>query len=299
MNLEIFKVLSPGWGITLQDQGRIGWKRFGVPPSGAMDDHAARWANSLLENPPSAAVLELLWQGARLAVLHDAWIAITGPESYGDVPTWRALRVKTGDLLQFARLRSGLWTYIAVEGGFKGPQTLGSVSVYARGQLGLAFAADDVVYRSSRDSFQLPAGVAGRVVAWSERRNYDSPPPLRVWPGPQWDLFSESEREKFFNQTWLVTSQSDRVGYRLAGAQLKSKTEQIVSEPVRVGSVQVPDNGQPIVTMRDGPTVGGYPKIGMLDSEAVSWLAQCRPGQQVRFEVVSSPICEDRHEAGS
>ena len=289
MSLEIFKVLSPGWGITLQDQGRVGWRRFGVPPGGAMDDHAARWANTLLDNPPAAAVLELLWQGAKLALLHDAWIAITGAESDGTVPTWRAVRVKTGDTIHIARLHSGLWSYIAVEGGFEGRQKLGSVSVYARGRLGSSFAAADVVYRVSHGGFQLPAGVAGRVLAWGERRNYDSPPALRVWLGPQCDLFSEAEREKFFSEPWIVTSQSDRVGYRLSGVQLKSTTAQILSEPVRVGSVQVPENGQPIVTMRDGPTVGGYPKIGMVDPRDLSWLAQCRPGQHVRFQLQSQP----------
>lgn len=287
MSLEIFKVLSPGLGITLQDQGRVGWRRFGVPPSGAMDDHAAHWANRLLDNPPAVPVLELLWQGAKLAVLQEAWIAITGAGSDGHVPTWRAVRVRTGDVIQFAHPRSGLWTYIAVEGGLKGRRMLGSASVYPRGKLGASFAAEDTVYRAARDSFHLPAGVAGRVVAWSERRNYDSPPPLRVWAGPQWEFFSESERETFFGKQWMITSQSDRVGYRLAGVQVKSKATQIISEPVRVGSVQVPENGQPIVTMRDGPTVGGYPKIGMLDPQDVSWLAQCRPGQHVRFQLQS------------
>jgi 5-oxoprolinase (ATP-hydrolysing) subunit C len=285
MSVEIFKVLSPGLGITLQDQGPIGWRRFGVPPSGAMDDHAAGWANRLLDNPPTAAVLELLWQGAKLAVLHDAWIAVTGAESETRLATWRAVMVRTGDTIEFARVQSGLWSYIAVEGGFEGPRMLGSVSVYARGKLANPCAAGVVVHAASRGTFHLPAGVAGRVVSRSERRDYNSPPPLRVWPGPQWDTFEEAEREKFFTEPWMVTSQSDRAGYRLAGVQLKNKAAQIISEPVRVGSVQVPENGQPIVTMRDGPTVGGYPKIGLLDPQDVSWLAQSRPGQHVRFQL--------------
>jgi allophanate hydrolase subunit 2 len=92
------------------------------------------------------------------------------------------------------------------------------------------------------------------------------------------------DRELFFTQVWTVTSQSDRVGYRLGGAPLGSRLPQLISEPVRVGTVQVPENGLPIVTMRDGPTVGGYPKLGMVDPADVSWLAQCRPGQKVRFQ---------------
>jgi allophanate hydrolase subunit 2 len=127
--------------------------------------------------------------------------------------------------------------------------------------------------------------VAGRIAPWDECRNYSEPPSLRVWPGPQWDSFSEADRQSFFSAEWRVTSQSDRVGYRLTGPFLKTQTTQIISEPVRVGSVQVPENGQPIVTLRDGPTVGGYPKLGMIDPADVSWLTQCRPGQKVSFRL--------------
>jgi allophanate hydrolase subunit 2 len=96
-------------------------------------------------------------------------------------------------------------------------------------------------------------------------------------------LFNPPDREKFFKQAWKVTTQSDRVGYRLAGKALAPRTDQRLSEPVRVGVIQVPESGQPIITMRDGPTVGGYPKLGVVDAADLSWLAQCRPGQQVRF----------------
>jgi allophanate hydrolase subunit 2 len=122
---------------------------------------------------------------------------------------------------------------------------------------------------------------------WNEQRDYHSPPPLRVWPGPQWNSFREAERQKFFAQNWTVSSQSDRVGYRLTGDPLNTQREQIISEPVRVGTIQIPENGQPIVTLRDGPTVGGYPKLGLVDAADLSWLVQCSAGQQVRFRSVA------------
>ena len=286
MSAQILKILQPGLGATLQDQGRRGWRRFGVPPGGAMDEHAAAWANRLLVNPPDAPVLELLLQGARLAVLGAAWIAVTGADADANVPTWRTVRVQAGDAIHFPQNRSGVWTYLAVAGGFGGERWLGSASVYPRGRLGRAFARDDIVKKISAEHHQLPRGVAGRVVAASEQRNYGSPPPLRVWPGPQMNFLTEADRALFFGSEWTVTSQSDRVGYRLFGPTLKPNATQIISEPVRVGSVQVPESGQPIVTMRDGPTVGGYPKLGLVDPADVSWLAQCRPGQKVRFEPV-------------
>jgi 5-oxoprolinase (ATP-hydrolysing) subunit C len=193
--------------------------------------------------------------------------------------------VGAGEVIQFPENQSGLWTYLAVEGGFQGTRLLGSASVYQRGHLGQALSGGAILRRGPGAPFQLPSGVAGRTAPWDECRNYDTPPPMRVWPGPQWDSFSETDRQLFFSAEWRVTSQSDRVGYRLAGPLLKPQPTQIVSEPVPVGSVQVPENGQPIVTLRDGPTVGGYPKLGMIDPADVSWFTQCRPGQKVTFRL--------------
>jgi len=287
MGEPVFEILEPGFGATLQDRGRPGWRRFGVPPGGAMDGHAAHWANRLLDNAPDAPVVEFLLQGAKLRALDHTWIAITGADTDANVPTWRAVRTHEHQELEFPSCRSGVWVYLAVENGFEGPRWFGSASVYARGRLGRPSASGDVLCRSTGARFHLPRGVAGRVVDWHERRNYESPPPLRVWPAPQWDLFSETDRELFFAQEWAIRSQSDRVGYRLTGRALKPSSAQILSEPVLVGTIQVPPDGQPIVTMRDGPTVGGYPKLGVLDTADVSWLSQCRPGVKVRFQLLS------------
>jgi biotin-dependent carboxylase-like uncharacterized protein len=287
MNEEVFEMLAPGLGATLQDRGRVGWRRFGVPPGGAMDEHAAQWANRLLDNGPDAPVVEFLLQGAKLKVVRDVWIAITGSEAGVNVPTWRAVRMKENCLLHFPINRSGVWFYLAVEGGFEGPRLLGSASVYTRGRLGVPFVRGSILRRAAGRHFELPSGVAGRAVDRSERRDYEFPPPLRVWRGPQWDVFSCGDRELFFGQEWTVSSQSDRVGYRLSAKPLKVSETQIISEPVLVGSIQIPPNGQPLVTMRDGPTVGGYPKLGLVDAADLSSLAQCRPGVKLRFNLVS------------
>src|SRR6202008_3662452 len=99
------------------------------------------------------------------------------------------------------------------------------------------------------------------------------------------DFFSDADRRKFFAQSWAVNSQSDRVGYRLEGEPLRRAEEQIISAPVRVGTIQIPENGQPIVTLRDGPTVGGYPKLGLVHADDLSWLVQCSAGQKVKFRL--------------
>src|SRR5436190_14902104 len=115
MNIPVFQIESSGLGMTIQDRGRVGWRRFGVPASGWMDDHAATWANRLLDNPPGAALVELLLQGAMLRALKDVWIAVTGADCGCNVSIWRAVHLREGGILHFSHNRTGLWSYLAVE----------------------------------------------------------------------------------------------------------------------------------------------------------------------------------------
>lgn len=275
MSADVFQVVATGMGISFQDFGRPGWKRYGVPPGGAMDRHAAACANGLLGNPAAAAVIEVLWQGAKLRAVQNCRIGIAGTQ-------WRVMDMKAGHVLEFPPAAAGLWIYVAVEGGFEAPKVLGSASTYARGRLGHVIALGDVLRRNVT-KYGTPRG--------AEPRDYTCPPTIRVWQAPQWDLFSEADRKSFFGQEWTVSPQSDRVGYRLTGTPLVSVREQILSEPVCVGTIQVPESGLPIITMRDGPTVGGYPKLGVVDPDDVDWVAQCRPGTKIRFA-----LHEDRSE---
>ncbi len=283
----VLRVLSPGLGLTIQDRGRPGFGRFGVPRSGAMDPHAFTWANRLLDNSPNAPSLELLLQGALLEVLSDAWITVCGADLACSVPRWRTVRVKTGSHIEFSQNKSGIWAYLAIEGGFGNPAEhyFGSHSTYADAGLGKRFEPGDLLHGlgGPEPRLELPPSVASRLVPWDEHRDYRFPPPLRVWPGPQWELFSERDRSRFFENDWTTTSRSDRTGYRLSGPTLKSGVTQILSEAVLPGSIQIPGVGQPIVTMNDGPTVGGYPKLGLVEPADLSWLAQARPGTKVRF----------------
>jgi allophanate hydrolase subunit 2 len=180
--------------------------------------------------------------------------------------------------------RAGVWIYLAIEGGFDSECPGQQTQVHPRGLLGQPLKPGQKLKRLG-PVFNLPPGVAERWVNPSEQRHYQDIPALNLWPGPQWDLFAKKDRKTIFETEWTVTSQSNRVGYRLEGPSLHPPKQQMLSEPVQVGSIQVPANGQPIVTMRDGPTVGGYPKIGMVDPNDLSRLTQCRPGQKVRFKL--------------
>lgn len=284
MPKPVLQILQPGVAAMLQDAGRPGWRRFGVPLSGAMDEHAALWANRLVGNPSEAPVLEFLLQGARVIVLRGIWLAITGADAFSTVSTWRPVQVDAGDVISFPHNRWGTWIYLAIAGGIAADRIMGSASTYPRGRLGRILAAGDLLFPGAETTFHLPEGVAGQTPPPLERRDYSQPPTFRIWPGPQFEQFSLAERARFFAQSWRVSSQSDRVGYRLEGKALEAPNYQLISEPVRLGTIQVPESGQPIVTMRDGPTVGGYAKLGVVDPAELSWLAQCHPGQEIRFQ---------------
>jgi 5-oxoprolinase (ATP-hydrolysing) subunit C len=278
--MEVLEILKIGLGASVQDLGRAGWKRFGVPPGGAMDPHAAAWANRLVGNSDGAPVLELLLQGAELRVLAPRRFAVAGAEAGACLPAWHSRMLVPGEKLVFSRNRNGLWTYLAVQGGFDVESIMGSASAYPRGGIGGMLRTGE---RLAAIGDAEPPHVGEGWAAWSERRDYDAPPLLKLWRGPQWDDFSPAEQRCFLDTEWEVSQRSDRVGYRLEGARMNAPAGEMRSEPVLAGSVQVPPNGQPIVTMRDGPTVGGYPKIGIVDPDSLSRLAQCRPGVRFRW----------------
>ena len=275
---EFFEVISPGCGASFQDAGRAGWKRFGVPPGGWMDPAAARAANELIGNPADAVVIELALQGARFRALGDGWLSVVGA-SMGWTPC-TVRKVSRGEELSFLRPEGGVYAYLAVPGGWVAPEYLGSAAVSARSGLGCGLAAGDVIF-----SLKAPNSVApepemkrGRSVRYPQRIE------VRTWAGPQWSEFGAAARSAFFATEWRVSARSDRMGVRLDGASIEVPAGTMLSEPVLVGSVQITGGGQPVVTMRDGPTVGGYPKIGWLEEEGCCRLAQVPPGGTVRFE---------------
>ena len=275
---EFLEVISPGCGASFQDAGRPGWKRFGVPPGGWMDPVAACAANELIGNPAGAVVMELALQGARFRVLGDGWLSFAGASMGWSPGTVR--KVSRGEELSFARHESGVYAYGAAPGGWVAPECLGSAAVSARSGLGRGLAAGDVLF-----SLKAPNSVAPELEMKRGRPvRYAQSLAVRAWAGPQGSDFGAAARSAFFATEWRVSARSDRMGVRLGGAAIEVPAGTMLSEPVLVGSVQITGGGQPVVTMRDGPTVGGYPKIGWLEEEACCVLAQVPPGGTVRFE---------------
>jgi biotin-dependent carboxylase-like uncharacterized protein len=275
----VLEVLAAGAGMTIQDRGRSGWKRFGIPPGGAMDLESAQKANLLVGNDAGAPVVELVFTGAKFFVLSSAEFAIAGADVECEWPTWRNFRVEAGSEISFGLRRAGVWTYLAVRGGFVAPRWFGSASANLRAGFGEALQPGARLSYENR----LPVEeISSRFVPELIREEYGQTPVLRVWRGPEWDSFTEEARRQFLAQTWRISPQSDRAGYRLEGIALESRLR-MPSAPVAVGAIQVPPNGQPVVLLRDGPTVGGYPRLAILDAACVSRFTQCAPGTGVRF----------------
>lgn len=281
--MAVLEIIKVGMGLSIQDRGRPGWRRFGVPPGGAMDRYAAAGANKLLNNRPDAPVLELILRGVELVFLEDSWIALAGADLGCGIASWTAQPIRAGRVLKFPGGRSGIWAYLAVPGGFAGERWLGSVSVDARNGLGHVLRPGDSLSAGASSPDFRTDRVARRFLPQDFCRNYADPPVLELLRGPQFARFDPAGVRLLETAPWTVSPRSDRTGFRLEGPALPVPPS-IPSEPVLPGSFQIPGNGQPIVTMRDGPTVGGYAKIAVLRESDLNWLCQCQPGQRIRLQ---------------
>ena len=286
----VFEVLEPGLMTTVQDRGRIGWRRFGVPSSGALDRPALDAVNGVLGNPPGAAALELTFPGPRLRVLSEAEIAVVGADLTAMVnrtalDPGEPVRVHPGDLLEFEPPRQGQWLYLGVAGGVEVPPLMGSRSAYARGgqggPLGRALRAGDILGLGETSS-------ARRRTRWPGDPLTTRNGPVRVVLGPQSGAFTAEAQASFLGRAYKATAQRDRSGTRLAGSILGHRgSAEIMSDGLLPGAIQVPADGQPLVILADGPTTGGYPKIAWVIAPDLCRVAQAGPGTELRFEAIT------------
>lgn len=290
------EILEPGLLTTVQDGGRVGWARYGVPSSGPMDRAAFAAANALVGNPPDAAGLEITLTGLVLRVPRECLIAVCGADfelwvGVLPVPTWHAVYARAAHTVTFGARRSGARAYLAISGGVALSTFLGSQSTYLQGEFGglngRTLRAGDCLPLGPA-TLRHPAQRAGRVWPVERRPAYAASPTLRVVLGPQDDYFTHKGIATFLDNAYVIAPESDRMGYRLSGAVVAHRgATGITSDGVVMGSVQVPPDGQPIVMMADHQTTGGYPKIATVIQADLPLLAQCVPGDVVRFRAVS------------
>ena len=280
MQLEI---LEPGFMTSVQDAGRRGFQRFGVPVCGAMDRFALAAANRLSGNQMGMACLEIGLQGAALTPDQDCLVGLTGC-GFGllvdgrKMPSWTAVFVRGGSVISLVKEDGGCWAYMGISGGVIGKEELGSLSTYSRAGFGRFLQAGDRL--DCGLSGQGTCGLAGRYLPAEKRPQYCETPILEVIAGPQEERFSEAGNRTFYEGEYGISINSDRMGYRLEGPPVEhSGSADILSEGMVFGSIQVPADGQPIVMMSECPATGGYSKIATVCSADLPLLAQCAPGQ--------------------
>ncbi len=296
--MATIKIKNPGLLTTIQDQGRWGYQRFGMSVAGAMDLFSTRVANLLVGNDENEAVLETTLLGPEIIFACDEIISITGANmgpkiNEKAIPMWTSIYVQKGDKLSFSQVQTGIRAYIAFSRGLDVAEIMNSKSTFIRGSLG----GYEGRRLNSGDEISLgnkALDYSGSYLPKDLIPDYKSHHSIRVIMGPQDDHFSESAKETFLSSKYSITSEADRMGYRLDGPKIEHISgPDIISDGIVFGSVQVPGHGSPIIMMADRQTTGGYTKIATVISPDLSILAQMAPGSTMDFKAIS---VEESHE---
>lgn len=289
MTLGSLHIVKPGLLTSVQDLGRYGHQASGVPVAGPMDTFSHRLANQLAGNDVDAATLEITLIGPELIVEADTTMAIAGGQFEATcddrpLPLGASFAVSPGQRIKFGRVLHGARAYLAVAGGMQTPPVLGSRATHLVSKMGgfngRALAAGDRIpvasglpSRPHRKSIGLTLPTKGRAL-------------LRVIAGPQADWFQADALRALASVSFRISPQSNRMGYRLQGPPLvRAREDELISEPLGIGAIQVPAAGEPILLMADRQTAGGYPKIGYVISADLPVAGQLAPGDFIEFQV--------------
>ena len=287
------QIINGGFLTTIQDMGRYGYQETGMSVSGVMDTRAASLANILVGNDTNEAVIEITMMGPTMKFTEDEIIAETGGDlgakiDGNPVERYRAVLVKAGQTLSFMGMYGGSRAYIAFAGGLDIPVVMGSRSTNIKCGLGgfkgrRLLDGDYISFRAKRR--YLPYFLSRSL----DLNEFDQDNiTLRVIMGPQDDAFTAAGKETFLSSEYVVTSEFDRMGCRLEGPFIASKsTTDIISDGIAFGSVQVPSHGKPIILLADRQTTGGYAKIATVISVDIPKLVQRKTDHKVKFQAVT------------
>lgn len=302
-------VLSPGLLTSIQDLGRVGFQKYGVIVSGAMDLYSLRLANILVGNREGEAALEITIVGPSLMIQKGTTFSITGadisPTIEGEaVPMWRPVYLNKDSILKFGVCKSGCRAYLAFAGGFKIASIMGSKSTYMRagigGYKGRALKKNDIlelekpkkksidiINKLSKQLSQNKFITSNWYIREGENQSREVTT-IRVIRERQFENFTEESVNNFFQSSFNISIKSDRMGYRLNGAKLSLKEPaEIISEAVYFGTIQVPPDGNPIILLADRQTTGGYPKIAQIVSVDIQKIVQLKPNEKIMFKEIS------------
>jgi len=278
---------KPGLFTSVQDLGRLAYQAFGVPVGGSMDRFSAKMANTLVGNPKESPVLEITLLGPKIYFLEACQIALCGADlspsiNNTSIQNWETIDIKAGDRLQFGKAKSGCRVYLAIRGEWKVQKWLDSASLASLHPELLT--PQSFIRKGSSLSIESNSVIEHQVLPRNKRPNYPELLELGVYPGPEFESIARESIVHFFQQTFTVGSKSDRMGYQLEPAISGYKAgAQLISSGVLPGVIQLTNAGQPIVLMADAQTVGGYPRIAVLDRRSRDAMAQSKAGDRIRF----------------
>jgi biotin-dependent carboxylase-like uncharacterized protein len=290
--MKPIQVQAPGLFTTVQDLGREGYGPLGVSPSGSADPISLRIGNRLVGNPEDAAALEMTLLGGAFRFPEGAILALSGSDfgaTLDDVPVapWMSLEARPGQTLLLGPTRSGARSYLCAQGGIAVKPFLGSASTHTLSCLGgfegRPLRKGDVLSIASTSQPYRRRTVAPHILSRLSPRKI-----LRCTPGPQSEWFPESSQHLFFNSTYSVAEESNRMGLRLEGPSVPVSSDgHMITEGVSLGAIQVPGGGSPIILFVEQQTTGGYPKIANIISADLPGVGQLRPRDDIHFERVT------------
>lgn len=281
MKAEI-EVLQPGLYTSIQDLGRFGFQKFGVPQSGVMDRYAMRICNLILGNLQEAAVMEISMQGPKLKFNTPTSVCISGadlsPKLNGEaIPNNEIIAVEEDDIIEFGMRKSGFRSYLGISGGFDTEKIMDSLSWYEgiteqfRLEKGmkLPYSRESFTDAETYSSLKIDA-------------EYIKSSEIEVYPGPEFEFLTEDQKNKLFDLDFKTDENSNRMAVQLK-EELKNELDSIITSPVLPGTVQLTPSGKIIVLMRDSQTTGGYPRILQLSEYGIQVLSQKLPGENIKF----------------
>jgi antagonist of KipI len=303
------KIIKAGILDTIQDLGRYGHQHLGINPAGAMDKYAMQVTNLLIGNKPGEAVIEMHFPAAVFMFTRPALIAIGGADFSASingepVPNYHPVIVDKNDVLQFHKPITGARAYLAVAGGLSITKWMNSYSTLltakAGGYNGRSLRKDDELF------FRQPGSYPNKnedfmVLPWRACVNYlpaqqegkDDRNEMLVVPGKEWDRLTTESKENFTMTSFVITQQSDRMGYRLNNIPMHSLIhEEIISSAVSFGTIQLLPDGRLIVLMADHQTTGGYPRVAHIISAHHSGMAQVKAGDKIQFRLTDQLTAE-------
>jgi len=282
--MQGFEILEGGIWSTIQDLGRYGYTHLGITHSGAMDEYAYRWSQKLLSNHRSNA-LEILLSGLKLKATAGTTLSVCGANldfriNNKKQPIWQTHHIHEGDIIRFHQQTEGLRAYLAVKGGFKIDKKYGSYAATLKEGIGQKLSKGDFL------AFAPIQAKETRRVPEKYIPKYPKHLTLNILLSYQHSFFSEEQKEKFFNTDYELTPQISRMGYKLKGEAITPSKGGIISEGITLGALQIPQDRQPIILLKERQTIGGYPKMGSVLPSDCFKLAQLPIGSTVRFREI-------------